>query len=129
MAAQTTVLCLFREPLPAGKVEIAILNIECVAEAHVWDSDRRIVEININPPQQSAFQQGWQHFKGAVKVAVNGALWKSEDPTGVAELVIPADFTGESSSPTDRDGSRETGQILAKQQSSWLGLDGVEHWV
>jgi hypothetical protein len=121
MAAQNTVLCLFREPLPAGKVEIAILNIECLAEAHVWDSDRRIAEININPPKQSSLQKGWQFFK----VAVNGALGKSEDPTGVAELGIPADFTGESSSPTDRQGSRENSQILAKQQSSWLGIDCV----
>ena len=121
MAAQNTVLCLFREPLPAGKVEIAILNIECVAEAHVWDSDRRIVEININPPKQSSLQKGWQF----IKVAVNGELGKSEDPTGVAELGIPADFTGESSSPTDRQGSRENSQILAKQLSSWLGIDCV----
>jgi len=124
MAAAKTVLCLFREPLPAGKVEIAILNTEGVAEAHVWDHDRRIVEINVNPPKQSSLQQGWQNFKGAVKVAVNGALGKSEDPTGVAELGIPADFTGESSSPTDREGSREDSQILAKK-SSWLGIDCV----
>ena len=121
MAAQTTVLCLFREPLPAGKVEIAILNIECVAEAHVWDSDRRIVEININPPKQSSFQKGWQFIKGAV----NGALWKSDDPTGVAELVIPADFTGKSSSPRDREGLRENNKILAKEKSSWLSIDCV----
>jgi hypothetical protein len=109
MAAQKTVLCLFREPLPAGKVEIATLNIECVADAHVWDHDCRIVEININPPKQSSLQQGWQFIKGAVK----GALWKSDDPTGVAELVIPADFTGESSSPTDREDLRENSEVLA----------------
>ena len=121
MAAQKAVLCLFREPLPAGKVEIETLNIECEAEARVWDHDCRIVEINVCPPKQSSFQKGWQVFTGAVK----GAFWKSDDPTGVAELVIPAYFTGESSSPRDREDSRENSEILAKQQSSWLGIDCV----
>jgi hypothetical protein len=85
-SAQNTVLCLFREPLPAGKVEIEFPNIECMAEAHVSEDDRRILELRIakiDPPKQGVLQGVWQTAKKAFR-------GKSDDPIGMAVLLIPA---------------------------------------
>jgi hypothetical protein len=87
MAAQNTVLCLFREPLPAGKVEIEFPNIECVAEAHVSEDDRRIVEIKVDNPKQGVSQGVWQTITQTAKKAFRG---KSDDSIGMAVLLIPA---------------------------------------
>ena len=82
-SAQNTVLCLFREPLPAGKVEIEFPNIEFVAEAHVSEDDRRIVEIKVDPPKQGMLQGAWETAKKAFR-------GKSDDSIGTAVLLIPA---------------------------------------
>ena len=84
-SAQNTVLCLFREPLPAGKVEIEFSNIECVAEAHVSEDDRRILELKIakiDPPKQGMFQGIYQKVKNV--------MGTSGDSIGTAVLLIPA---------------------------------------
>ena len=86
-SAQTNVLCLFREPLPAGKVEIEFPNIECVAEAHVLENDRRIVEIKVDTPKQGMWQGVWQTFTQTAKKAFRG---KSDHSIGMAVLLIPA---------------------------------------
>ena len=87
MAAQNTVLCLFREPLPDGKVEVEFPNIECVAEAHVSEDDRRIVEIKVDNPKQGVSQGVWQTIRQTAKKAFRG---KSDDSIGMAVLLIPA---------------------------------------
>ncbi len=78
-SAQNNVLCLFREPLLAGKVEIEFPNIECVAEANVSEDDRRIVEIKINPPKQGRIANFFTWMTG-----------KPDDSIGTAVLLVPA---------------------------------------
>ena len=75
--ATTTVMCLFREPLPPGKVSSTTAS---VTEVHVEEDDRRVAEITIKKPEKSLadqFTAFGRRFVGA------------DAKLGNVELVIP----------------------------------------
>ena len=78
----TTVMCLFREPLPAGKVNSPTAG---VTEVRVEEDDRRVAEITIKKPEQSLAD----HVAG--KVLAFGRMFVGADAKlGNFELVLPA---------------------------------------
>jgi hypothetical protein len=80
--ATTTVLCLFREPLPPGKVSSTTA---CVTEVHVEEDDRRVAEITIKKPEKSLADQV------AGKVMALGRRFVGADgELDNLELVLPA---------------------------------------
>ena len=74
----TTVMCLFREPLPAGKVNSPTAGVTAV---RVQEDDLRIAVITIKKPEKSLID------KGKLLVA---SILGAEAKLGNFELVLPA---------------------------------------
>ncbi len=74
----TTVVCLFRKPLLAGKVNSPTAGVTAV---HVHEDDRRVAEITIKKPEKSLMD------KGKSMVA---SFWGADAKLGNLELVLPA---------------------------------------
>jgi len=75
--ATTTVMCLFREPLPPGNVSSTTAG---VTEVHVDEDDRRVAEITIEKPKMSLVAKA----KSSVY-----SIWGTDAKLGNVELVIP----------------------------------------
>jgi hypothetical protein len=73
----TTVMCLFREPLPAGEVYVPTAG---VTEVRVED-DRRVAEITIKKPETS--------WAAKTKETV-GSWFRADAKLGNLKLVLPA---------------------------------------
>jgi len=74
--ATTTILCLFREPLPAG---IVVSPTDGVANVRVEEDDRRVIEITV----EQAKEGYWEQVKNKAK-----SFWANA--SGKVELVLPA---------------------------------------
>ena len=77
--AATTILCLFREPLPAG---IVVSPTGVVAQVRVEGDDRRVAEVTVEKPKNQSFAE-------RAASALGSALGRG-DALGTVELVIPA---------------------------------------
>ena len=75
--ATTTVMCLFREPLPEGEVNSPTAG---VTEVRVED-DRRVAEITIKNPETSWAAKAKESF---------GSLMGADAKLGNLKLVLPA---------------------------------------
>jgi hypothetical protein len=83
----TTVLCLFREPLPPGKLSSTTAG---VTEVHVEEDGRCVAEITIKKPEKGGVIG--IAFSSLASSAVRFASpWIGvNDALGEAELVLPA---------------------------------------